>query len=96
MEPDLEGGLYEGGVEPDGQFRELSRGGLRMGPGLRIPVPAQGRDHLLDQSCLTVRGGLDRSQMPRFQTESPQIRHKSRDGDRLGVVASSGEAVSSP
>lgn len=74
-------------MKPYRELRELLHLGLRMGSGLRIPVSAQWRDHLLDQAGLAFRSPAHRPQMTRFQTESTQIRHKFGNGHRLGVVA---------
>ena len=56
---------------------------LRVRPGLRVAVPAQRRDHLLDQTGLTVRRRLHRPQVPRLQPEPAQL------GDQRGDRAPS-------
>lgn len=86
----MQSALHKGRMKPHGQLRELFRSGLRMGSGLRIPVSAQGRDHLLDEPDLAIRGRPHGTQVTRLQTEPAQIRHKPGNGHRLGVVAALG------
>lgn len=88
--------LDERRVQPYGELGQLVRGGLGMGPGLRIAVQAQRGDQLLDQPRLTVRGGTHGAQMARFKAESPQIRHQLGHGHHLGVVAALGSHDDEP
>src|SRR5437764_14554714 len=60
---------HEGGVQPHRQARELPGDLVRPAASLRVPLPDQGRDHLLDQSELALGAGADGPEMARLEAE---------------------------
>ncbi len=83
-------------MQARGELGQLLGPLLGMGPGLRIPVQAQGRDDLLDQGCLPVGGGFHGPQVPRLDSRAAQFGHQSGDAHRPGVVVPLGQRADQP
>jgi len=81
-----ERGLHQRRVQPDREPGELLRAGLRVRPGLRVAMPPERCDHLVDETGFAVGRRLHHTQMPWLDPEPPQLGDQRRHRGRLGVV----------